>query len=943
MKRWLMTFGLLLAPLATLNAAEKNALAWPEPTRDAKPWTAWWWMGNAVNKETITRELTEFHEAGLGGVEIGMFYGAKGAEDRYIDFLSPRWVEMFAHASLEAQRLGMRVDISTVAGWPFGGPNVTTAMASSKVQVTNYALTGGERLTARLPTRQLLVERPVKANADGQIALPKESLGELQCLMAVSKKGEQVDLTDRVRNDGALDWTAPAGQWQLWVASRIAPLQTVKRPAPGNAGYALDPFSSSAMSEYVKRYSDAFDGFPAPKPNAQFHESFEYFGADWAPGLFDAFQRKRGYDLRSQLPAFAGSGPDDVVERVRCDYRETMSDLHLDYLTTWSDWVHAQGSLSRNQAHGSPGNLLDHYAAADIPETEAYKQDRSILVMKFASSAAHTTGKPLVSSETGTWVKEHFTETLGDLKALVDDFFLGGANRVKFHGAASSPSDVAWPGWMFYASTQFNARNPIWRDVPAFTDYITRCQSVLQSGQPDNDVLLYWPVHDVWKKPAEYNTPTQKAAGALPHHNVHERVWFEAEPVGNISAQLWKRGYGFDLVSDRQLAVAKLNQGIELGNTRYHVVLVPPCETMPETTLARLLALADAGATVIFAEHLPKNVPGLGNLTTRRDEFRKQLARIALRSDSDAAVKIATLGKGKVFVGRVEPALVAASLSREAMTDSGMIFIRRSDGGRHHYFISNRSGKAFDGWLPIATQANSAVIMDPMTGRTGAGALRRVESQTQVYVQLQPGESLILRLLAASETKAVSNEASWNYWQTTGKPAAISGQWRVEFIQGGPVLPKPREVTQLASWSSFDGENEDRFAGTARYRIVFDAPHPHEGHWLLDLGSMAQSARIRVNGQDFGTRFTPPYRVPVGALNPKGNVLEVEVTSVAANRIRDLDRRGVPWRIFHDVNFMSIAGKPFDASAWPLTDCGLLGPVTLQAADPLNVNPEKTP
>jgi len=200
---------------------------------------------------------------------------------------------------------------------------------------------------------------------------------------------------------------------------------------------------------------------------------------------------------------------------------------------------------------------------------------------------------------------------------------------------------------------------------------------------------------------------------------------------------------------------------------------------------------------------------------------------------------------------------------------------------------------------------------------------------------------LIVRLLAVSEVKPGSEVARWGYWQTTGKPAVVAGQWRVEFIQGGPVLPKPREVTQLASWSSFDGENVDRFAGTARYRIVFNAPHPHDGPWMLDLGSVAQSARIRINGQDYGTRFTPPDRVAVGSLKPTGNVLEVEVTSVAANRIRDLDRRGVPWRIFHDINFMSIAGKPFDASAWPLTDCGLLGPVTLQAAEPLNVSPEK--
>ena len=55
----------------------------------------------------------------------------------------------------------------------------------------------------------------------------------------------------------------------------------------------------------------------------------------------------------------------------------------------------------------------------------------------------------------------------------------------------------------------------------------------------------------------------------------------------------------------------------------------------------------------------------------------------------------------------------------------------------------------------------------------------------------------------------------------------------------------------------------------------------------------------------------------------------MEVTNVAANRIRDLDRRGVKWRNFYDINFVNINYKPFDASNWPLADSGLLGPVRL--------------
>jgi hypothetical protein len=55
----------------------------------------------------------------------------------------------------------------------------------------------------------------------------------------------------------------------------------------------------------------------------------------------------------------------------------------------------------------------------------------------------------------------------------------------------------------------------------------------------------------------------------------------------------------------------------------------------------------------------------------------------------------------------------------------------------------------------------------------------------------------------------------------------------------------------------------------------------------------------------------------------------VEVTNLAANRIADMDRRHVDWKIFYNANVRITAGKPFDASDWPLRDSGLVGPVHL--------------
>ncbi len=113
--------------------------------------------------------------------------------------------------------------------------------------------------------------------------------------------------------------------------------------------------------------------------------------------------------------------------------------------------------------------------------------------------------------------------------------------------------------------------------------------------------------------------------------------------------------------------------------------------------------------------------------------------------------------------------------------------------------------------------------------------------------------------------------------------------------------------------------------------MEFNAPiSSGASDWILDLGDVRESARVTLNGQSVGTLWSLPFRTRVGShLKPGRNVLEVEVTNFAANRIRDLDRRGVPWKIMKEINFVDIHYKPFDASKWDVAPSGLLGPVTL--------------
>lgn len=920
----------LLSGVTISAPAADDALAWPALTAQTRPWVWWWWHGSAVDKTNLTRELQRFHDAGLGGVQFTSIFGVKGWEAQDIPYLSPAWMEMMNHTVTEAHRLGLGADMTLGTGWCFGGPTVSDQDANASVVVKTFDLGVGER---------------IKEN------FKRESI---QALIAFGPDGKSIDLTDSISTNGEVffspagNWigtenSAPPKTWKVYAISQKPSGQKVKRPAPGGEGWMLNPIYPQAMRDWLPWFDQAFAGYTGAKPGAVFQDSYEY-RSDWSPDFFAQFEKLRGYQLQTELPALFGTNEDDHVARVKSDYRETVSDILVtESEPIWIDWAHKNGFSTTYQAHGTPGNWLDLYAEADVPETEMFHNDRSVLISKFASSAAHTQGRNLAGAETGTWLVEHFTETLGELKTLADDMFLSGINHIFYHGACYSPDEAPWPGWVFYASTEMNPRNSIWHDVPALNEYVARCQAVLQSGKPDNDILLYWPISDFWHNPA----------GRLQPMAVSQTGWFEDQPIGKTAHELWNRGYAFDYVSDRQLQAAKVvDEKIQMPGGNYQVIVVPECKYIPLETFKQLLALAEKGATVIFQNQLPADVSGANDLEKRRGEFKKLLAKIQLGIYANIAVT--KMNDGKVVVGMPQSALNFSKVVRESLADAGLSFVRRSYDGGWHYFIANRSGTNFDGWVTLGRAAKSVVILDPMTGNSGVAASRpSAANSTEVYLQLAAGESVILRAFADKTVEG----AAWTCWQPQtpdAKPQTLIGTWNVKFIEGGPMLPAPLAATNLASWTELGDTNAQSFAGTALYTLTFDAPElessPAAGGtasdtlkrehqtYFLDLGKVCQSARVKLNGKDYGTLIMSPFRVTVDNLKSTGNQLEVEVTSVSANRIRDLDRRGpagAGWKIFKDINVVNINYRPFNAADWPLTDCGLLGPVTLTALVPV--------
>jgi hypothetical protein len=853
-----------LLSFGVLRAADTPPpdLAWPKLTRENKPWTRWWWLGSAVDKPNLTRELEAIAAAGFGGVEITPIYGAKGYEDRFIPFLSPKYLEMLAHVGAEAKRLGLGVDMATGTGWPFGGSQVTPADAELKLA--------------------------------------------------------------------------------FGVDGKIAPVPTnfkVKRSAPGGEGLVLNPYSTTAMKHYLEPFTKALATLPPGTINSQFHDSFEY-QATWANEVPEKFLALHGYEIRDHAAELSGKGDPDTVARIKADYRTTLGALHLDYINTWVAWAHSMGQTARDQAHGSPGNLLDLYAASDIPETEIFgsipfpipgfrREAAEIgnpghppIIHHFASSAAHVMGKPFASSETFTWLREHFHESPSEMKPELDALFLAGINHVFYHGNAYSPEDAPWPGWLFYASSQLNTRNPLWRDIgDGLNAYIARCQSLLQAGQPDNDLLVYWPADDLW----------HNADGQQIQLTVHAK-WLEESATGKLMAELTAKGFSYDLISDAQLAQARVDHGmIKTPGHAYRMMLVPKTGHMSADSLRRLLALAREGTAVFFENSLPADVPGWGRLDERRADFQAELAPLKFVDTVVPDLRIARVGGGQFGVAPLEAIEKHLQHWREPLADKGVSLIRREWNEGFLYFLVNQSPQAVDGWVdlrqsPYGLLPTSMLFLNPRSGASGRAAARMAEDRTEVYLQLQPGESIFLFTPHRSESASFL----WHYAKPTSDAITLDGPWHVSALRGGPELPQAFTQHSFASWTAQGGEWE-RFAGTARYETEFTLPEGVKADdWLLDLGDVRETARVFVNGTETDLVWSLPMTTKIGAyLKPGKNTLALEVTNLAANRIRDLDQRKVEWKKFHEINFVNIFYKPFDASGWPLQPSGLLGPVKL--------------
>ena len=804
-----------------------QAQTWPTPSPEAKAGTRWWWLGSAVDKTNLQWNLSEYARAGIGAVEITPLYGVQGNDKNNIDFLSPRWMQALKDVQDISKPLGIEVDMNCGTGWPFGGPQVSLEQAACK-------------------------------------AIFKDSI----------VNGKNIYRVEIGRTK-----------------------QKVKRAAPGGEGWVVDHFDREAVRNYLERFDKAFAESGVSYPHTFFNDSYEVYRANWTPSLFDEFQKRRGYDLRQHLPELLGDVDDG--NQVLADYRETLSDLLYENFTQqWVEWAHRHGVKVRNQAHGSPANLLDLYGAVDIPEIEGFglsefgikglrtdpgmtrKNFSDVSMLKYAPSAAHVMGKPLTSSETFTWLTEHFRTSLSQMKPDLDLMFTCGVNHVYFHGTCYSPKDDPWPGWKFYASIDMSPTNSIWRDAPYLMQYIERCQSFLQLGEPDNDFLVYLPVRDMWRIRGPRNDDDKQASknrrggeDLLMQFDIHTMDEKAPQFIRSILT-IDSLGYDCDYISDRQLAKVRIENGMLVteGGTRYRALIVPSGTTVDKRLKALLTPLQ---AYVINGE---------------------------------------------------KPQAMARYAKAEAMkSELHLRAIRRKTTDSWHYFMANLTPNDVSSSVALTVPCKSATWYDPMTGDITPAVI----TNGKVCINLRSGESRILK------TSTTSNDSSTNPTSLTcstnfSEALPITGPWTLTFTEEAPKVNETFHLNQLQTWETLSPEAAITM-GTGVYTTTFRLTKQQaRQHWMLDLGDVRESARVYLNGRFLGCAWAVPFVLDCRDALQKGkNELRIEVTNLPANRIADLDRKGVKWRKMNEINVVDINYKKTTYEGWTPVKSGLNSEVRL--------------
>jgi hypothetical protein len=852
------------------------------PPRAVGPWVYWIIIDNVMSKEEITREVEELATAGIAGAELRFltFNGWGGPRPegmdaatlhrighRKVEFLSDEFVDLLEHACAEAKRSGLQLAINMGMGWPPGGPWITDRHRSRHLKWEERVVTGPAILEEKgLPADSMILVWRLRQEEEEKTVVP----------------GSFQSLTGGIR-DGQLRWDVPAGRW----------LVGFFRSTPGGNcdkgdGPEADPGSREAVLFHLNHLFSRLD----PKLRKYYgttlidvaSDSWEYGRRPdryWSPAILDAFPKVAGYDLREKMHALLGYGPDSA--RVLEDLEKVERRLvHDSFFVTATQFLHERGLGHRPQVYGRglDRDLLEVYAAADTPEIEQG------VVLPEAPWSAHTTGRPVVSAESFTFLSQvagpvkwphggEWETSPALLRWHANRFFAEGINRIQMHAFSYSPPGVPLPGWRIYAETHLNRNVPWWPYMPGVTAWMARNQWVLQAGIPMADVLVY---------------PVRSNPADGPYGKMGDR-----QPVSAANA----------VDAANEFTLPEVNSAKPAPCTFSNLCLLEDVKT--ESEAGRILQWLEHGVTVICCASLPAQWSGLRSPATAR-----------MRDQFEAA-----RSRGRIVDARIagwRKALDDVRSVRWTPETAKLVFQHRRVKGGDIYLLVNE-GEMFRGEVSFPHEGRAVEHWDADTGEIcPAAQFREDGGRTRLTLSLDHFASTLVSFTAGPSAAHVvqadggrfryePDHRLYGCFDQAGRyeirlndgssrtietrlPSliAVDGPWTLS-VDGlhavSPQSPCDRKLDRLVSWRELP--ELKHYAGTASYITEFDLA----SEWLaadtgllLELGQVYEMADVWLNGCNVGVSWYPPFALDItGHARAGKNVLRIDVPNVLKNHL----------------------------------------------------------
>ena len=855
------------------------------------------------------------------------------------------------------------------------------------VAVLAFPTPAGAAAIADIDEKALYVRAPYSSQPGVKPFLPSPADYPALPAGAAIDPAKIIDLTSRLGADGRLAWDVPSGRWTILRFARTSTgADTRPAPVPG-IGLECDKLDKAALDAHYDAFVGGLLREIGPHKTAAgagwtyLHiDSWEMGSQNWTGAFREEFRRRRGYDLLPYLPAVTGRivGSLETSERFLWDLRLTAQELVIEnHAERLKELGRRDGfGLSIEPYDMTPCADMTLGAVADVPQGEfwLYGFNTAHSVIE-AVSVAHTSGRRIVGAEAFTSSDaERWQAHPASMKALGDWALAAGINRIVFHryqhqaGLSVRPGMTMGPYGVHWERTQ-----TWWGMAGAYHEYLSRSQYMLRQGLPVADVC-YLVAEGA---PHVFRAPASALRGSPPD----------------------RLGWNFDACAPETLIAGMSVHDGRLAlpdGMSYRLLVLPERETMTPALLRKIRDLAAAGAVIVGPP--PRKSPGLSGYPDCDAEVRALAAELWGDCDGVHVTKHA-VGKGRIIWER-GPAATAASaanadvpkreedsragtwevgaaplakpeqygdfaipvrvltemgLAPDFESDADLRYAHRRDGDTDIYFVANAGRRALTAEAVFRAAGKRPELWDAVTGR-----IRELPEFTEaggrsvVPLSFEPHQSFFIvfrKPAGAGESGNPARPAARNFGRSE-VAGEISGPWDVSF---DPKWGGPERITfaALEDWSRRAEDGIKYYSGSATYRKAFDLPEGRNESagrraWL-DLGTVKNIARVRLNGRDLGVVWCDPWRVEVtGVVKPKGNTLEIVVANLWPNRLigdeqfpADCEyRKGgnlARWPEWLKKGAPRPSSRRFAFSTWkhfdkdsPLLPSGLLGPVTIR-------------